>query len=167
MRENKMTLNERLWYVRLYFWSASICDEFTEGGMEWRARERGTNLCQFLRVIVVYMPAILLLHVALYGGAITAITAVPIYLMGMVWYFAVAGAVALIIGIVYAIKWYRRIQLRGAARNEAGTETKPAPVATPQPATSPSFGSIVWQWLVAQKQRVCPLINFNAQEHAS
>src|SRR3989344_4308399 len=159
-----MTLNEGLWYVRLFFWSASICDEFTEGGMEWRARQRGTNLCQFLLVILVYMPAIILLHIMLYGSALAAITAVPIYLVGMVWYFAVAGAIALIIGIVCAIKWYRRMQLRRALRNEVRIESESAPVATPQPATNPSFGSIVWQWLVAQKQRVCPVINFSIQE---
>ncbi len=162
-----MTLNEHLWYVRLFFWSASICDEFTEGNMKWRARERGTNLCQFLRVIMVYMPAILLLHIALYGSAIVAITAMPIYLIGMVWYFAVVGAIVLIVGIVHAIKWYRRMRLRRAARNEARAQARPAPVATPQPATSPGFGSIVWQWLAAQKQRVCPVINFNVKEQAS
>lgn len=157
-----MTLNERLWYVRLFFWCLSIQDEFTEGNAEYRVRRHGTNLCHFLRVILVYTPIIFLLHLVLYGGAVAAITYVPMSLMGLGWYFAVAIAIACLVGIIYAIKWYRRWQLNRPAKTQSRAEAQPvqAAAATPKP-TSPSFGSLVWQFIVAQKRRVCPLINFS------
>lgn len=158
--EKDMHLNKDSWYVRWYFWSLGICEEFSDNcSLTDRAENRGTNLCAFMRVILIYAPLILLLHAIVYAGAIATITVWPIYLFGLKGYIlgvsAVVGLVILVF-LVINLVWLLldRRKTRIAAQQQAAKPTN-------ADAANPGFFHIVRQWVVAKKQKVCPLITFD------
>lgn len=154
-----MHLNKNSWYVRWYFWSLEICCQFLDNGnMMWRAEQKGTNLCAFMRVIIIYAPLILLLHAIVYAGALAAITIWPIYLFGLKGYGLGMGAlvalVALIVGIVLLVMWLNKT--RKARTANQGQKIKQTAVNS----IDPGFFRIMGRWVVAKKRKICPLITF-------
>jgi len=159
-----MDLNKSKWYVRWYFWSLGICEEFRDHhGLIYQAENRGTNLCAFMRVIFIYAPLILLFHAIVYVAALATITVLPIKLFGLKWYGvgvgAVAGLILLVLLVVNLVMWL--LDKWWLARvNAQGQEAKP----TNTDAASPGFVHVLWQWVVAKKQKLCPLITFVERE---
>lgn len=162
-----MELDKRQWYVRWFFWSLTVWDEFKDhGDSSWRYRN-GTNLCHFLRVMLVWCPLVLLLNVAVYGAGVAALTALPIYFWGGTGYAYVVGALAIVVGVIISLnalsrrlkEWERRHP--PAPKPEKKKE--PPKVAVPAAPTGPGFWQVVWQYIVASKQKVCPIITFNHQ----
>jgi hypothetical protein len=148
-------------------------DEFRDS---WKIRlerkyEKGTNLCHFMRVILLWAPLVLLLHLVLYGGAIAALTIVPVY------WFGLSGYLGLILGLVVFIflcvlagfasagigKSINYVVLRSRkSRQKSGTEEIPEPLTNEK--IGPSFGEVLWEYAVATKRRICPIINFKNAE---
>lgn len=157
-----MHLNKDSWYVRWYFWSLGICEEFLDNhGLMWNAKNRGTNLCAFMRVILIYAPLILLLHAIVYASLLATITILPIKLFGLKWYGLVVGAlVGLIILVLLAINLVpelldKRREAKRILAQEQATKT------TNNDATHPGFFRVLGKWVVAKKWKVCPLITFD------
>lgn len=98
-----MYLNKNRWFVRLFSWSLGLWAQFNGNVNEYRHQER-TNLCHFARVIVVYMPLVLLLHLLLVVTAFVALIATPIHLFGAVNYFIVMGGIAVAVLIPIGVK---------------------------------------------------------------
>ena len=163
-----MELNPNVWYVRLFFWSFEIWSAFLEGDY---ARDRshmeknGTNLCFFIRVMVVYMPLVLLLHLGLVVVAVISLTALPIYLFGGIAYGWILATTAMVVGIIWGVKTMRQHRLR-RARDMASlidyVEVEEEPVASQVDTAlkGPGFFEVVWAYIVAAKKQVCPSINF-------
>ena len=122
-----------------------------------------------MRVIMIYTPGIILLHLAIYGSAVAAITAIPVYLMGFMWYSAAVVAAVVVAAIVYGIKWYKRRQferlLLGAEDSPVSSGTSVA--SSKQVNSKLGFGRLIWQWVVALKQHICQTINFAHTEEQS
>ena len=150
-----MTLSKTRWIVRLFFWSLGILDAFTGGNRRWRVEQGGTNLCFFFQTTFVLAPLILLLHLAVYGALLTALTAGPIYFFGAGRYVAVIGAFVLLVAAVTAVA--ASIAWLGDRQRERRYEFRKT-----REDRGPSSLGIVWSWLVAQKQKVCPMISFTA-----
>jgi len=150
-----MDLNRNKWYVRWYFWSLGIVDEFCDRGDNSKHFEKaGTNLCAFMRMIMVYAPLILLFTAIVYAAGIASVTVLPIYFFGLKGYGIILGAiVVLVLGICLAMMVYNSLTKKRLAKEQMA---KPADT----DATNPSFFRVVWQWLVAKKQKVCPLVTF-------
>jgi hypothetical protein len=148
-----MKLNKSSWYVRWFFWSLGIWDEFLGDDKVWQVEVRGTNLCHFLRVMCVYAPFVLTIHAIVYAGVIAVVTALPIYLFG-VWGWGTLVAFGLLIwgAIVFRARWLERPRLRQAA---------PEPESPP---SGPSFRAVIAARLAAQKSRVCPLVTFAGRQ---
>ena len=154
-----MNLNKDKWYVHWYFWSLGICEQFSDNfRLIDRAEIRGTNLCAFMRVIIIYAPLILLLHAIVYAAALATVTVWPIYLFGLKWYGIGVGAlVALVLTIIVVVKlviWLlRKREEKIEAQEQLAKPTNDNP-------TGPSFLRIVGQWVMAKKRKICPLITF-------
>lgn len=159
-----MELNKNIWYVRLFFWSLGIWEAFRDGNYRYD-RERvevfGTNLCFFVRVVVLYMPFAILLNVVSVALAVASLTLLPIYFFGGVTYGWILGAIALVIGVMWGVKtvrggimWVRFVERKRMVRR-AREAMKPG---------EPGFLEVLWAYLVATKKKVCPSIAFHALE---
>jgi len=150
-----MELTKNQWYVRWFFWSLAVCDEFVPNNSSWRYRS-GTNLCHFCRTLF-WGTAVLLVHVAFYGSAIGVVSVLPIYLFGFggyLWTLFCMGAFVLFI-MGTKLLWVRFVQFM-RRRNELKTEAPPV-----QPTRQgPSFFKVLWQYVVAVKGKFCPVITF-------
>ncbi|MFZ2484641.1 MAG: hypothetical protein WAX80_01675 [Minisyncoccia bacterium] len=160
-----MDLDRELWYVRWFFWSLDIWDDFNDNNTQWKYRN-GTNLCHFMRVIFVWCPLVLLLHLVLYASAIVVVTALPIYLYGGTSYAWVIGTiVATCVSIIVAkrfLKWVeveevphriKQIYVGLATRIVNSSPSKPVK-------TEPSFLKVILEYIVAAKKKICPTITF-------
>ena len=162
-----MELNRSMWHVRLFFWSLGIWGAFRNDDYRYdrsRVEERGTNLCFLVRVMVVYMPLVLLLHAAFATAAVASLTSLPIYLFGGIAYGWTLTAIAVVVGTIWGVK----VALRRAARRER-TQVKfverkreVQPTAEATEPRGPGFFEVLWAYLVAAKKRVCPSITFLA-----
>lgn len=84
-----MELNKDIWYVRLFFWTLEVYYAFRNEKYCFsrsHVERTGTNLCFFVRVIVLYAPLILLLNVVFVAAAVASVTAIPIYFFGATFY---------------------------------------------------------------------------------
>lgn len=158
-----MNLNRQQWYVRWFFWSLGVWDTFLDRDGALYMERHGTNLCFFLRTMFVWAPLILVLHAIVYGAAIAALTIVPIYLFGGSGYFWSIGAIVTLFLIIFGEKALRNhlrdrsYQRRQAADGAEAISTESVPAA-------PSFFRVLWEWFVAQKKKICPMITFPKQE---
>lgn len=160
-----MDLNPQSWHVRWFFWSLGIWDAFLDNGERgWQMERHGTNLCFFLRTIVLYTPLVLLLHAVVYGAALAALTIVPILIFGASGYFSTVIAITLLVLTVIGVKQWRKHQQKGHQEAEL---RRPAPVAVTEVITaSPRFFQILWEWIVAVEKKVCPMIRFAKRQEA-
>jgi len=151
----EMNLNKQSWYVRWFFWSLDILDKFV-GCDTWRY-QKGTNLCHFMRVILIYAPLVLVLHLALYGAAIGVVTVLPVYLFGWGSYGKTLGFVAA--GVFIWFVTQAILERRKITGQESIVAQSPKVVQASS--AGPTFWQVVGEWLRAKKAKVCPLIAFN------
>ena len=162
-KDTQMQLDSSRWFVRWYFWSQGIWDEFSDRSDLWRVEEKGTNLCHFMRVTLVWAPLVLLLNIAVYGAAIASLTVVPVVLFGFTFYLSLIGALATIALIVWAIKRDRTTTPERQPLETRTRATEPV-VEKPRVGAGPGFWKTLWLYLVAVKAKVCPTITFNGAE---
>lgn len=150
-----MDLNRNKWYVRWYFWSLGILDEFLERYNSAEHKERtGTNLCAFMRTILFSAPLVLIFTAIVYATFLGVVTVWPIYLFGLKGYGIGLGVlVVLALLICLGAMVYNSLIEKRLARKQTAKPTN-------TDETSPGFFHLVWQWLKARKQKVCPLVTF-------
>lgn len=153
-----MDLNRGRWYVRWYFWSLAICEEFGDkrDTLTRKVTDQGTNLCAFMRTIFIYAPLTILFHAVIYVGGLLAFTVLPVYLLGWKGYGLMMGGIvglcvfifviAMLITLIY---WLKDKRISRA--------DKPKP-----PVTNPSFVRLLGRYAKAKKQKICPLITFSS-----
>lgn len=161
-----MDLDKRMWYVSWYFLSLAVIDEFfDERGWRTDRYNSGTNLCSFGKVILVWAPTIFLLNVLVYAGLIFVLTYLPIHLFGLTGYGWIIGAIVALIAIVWLASAITEAFNRANSRrfneriNKQSWERSATKLEEPED-KGPSFVAVMWGYLVAAKQRVCPMINF-------
>lgn len=161
-----MELDRRQWYVRWFFWSLGIWDEFRDRGDLWWVESRGTNLCHFIRVTLIWAPLVLLLNALVYAAAFATLTVIPVVYFGSTFYVSLIVAIVAIVGAVWGTKKLLKHHNR---REEAVRRSSPAPTAHVAPETAafapaaprvPGFFAVLWMYLVAAKRKICPTINF-------
>ncbi|TSC84869.1 MAG: hypothetical protein G01um101413_253 [Parcubacteria group bacterium Gr01-1014_13] len=148
-----MDLNRSKWYVRWYFWSLGIMEEFWERWSMTSEKERaGTNLCQFMRTILFSAPLVLLLNAIVYISALASLTVLPIYLFGFKIYGVGLGAVVTLVLLI----------ISGSYLYNSWTDRKLKQVDKPKKTdtANPSFVRVVWRFVQARKQKICPLVTF-------
>lgn len=79
-----LQVNPDSWHARLYLWSHTIWWQF------WHKRNRSwyedkrenTNVCYYLRVMLMYAPLVIILHAALLAATVGVVVVLPIHLFG-------------------------------------------------------------------------------------
>lgn len=160
-----MDLNKNAWYVRLFFFALDAVDEFFDRGFTAHRYKRGTNLCHFVRTICFYLPLVILCHLWLVAIFIVSLTLFPIRVFGWKWYAITIGTIGLIVGIVIGgIKllefWENRLLRESGKKSEQPSDKPAKKISVNKELTGPSFASILWEWLVANKKKICPQVNF-------
>lgn len=143
-----MDLNKRSWYVRWFFWSLGILEEFAEYPVHHYYD--GTNLCHFVRVVFAYTPLALALNLVFYAAAFSVVTVWPVYLFGWGSYFVTLGFVGGV-GLLYLVaRWLWN----------SGRDERTEKVAPPAADSEPTLRQVVWEALAAKKRKICPLVRF-------
>ncbi len=145
-------------FRRMLNWAAGIVDEFAETNLEGKFRRKGTNFCRACRMIFVYAPFILFLHVLMATWAATVLIALPIHLWGLGGYFSFAGGIAVLATIIFAVKlltprvraakfeWsYKRAANRRGRFQARSNEESPKHKGEPAK-KEPGVVSIFFQW---------------------
>jgi hypothetical protein len=148
-----VNLNRSLWHVRLFFWSLAIWDTFKSPEISDLSRfEKGTNLCHFMRVIFVWMPLVLSLHLLLLLFTVYVLLIYPLQHFNPFFYVKTAGTIigvtALALAVVLAVMLIKDFyhKKRDQALRRRG------------------FLSVIVAFFVAKKRKICPTIQFTGSE---
>lgn len=150
-----MKLDKNTWYVKWFFWSLGICEEFLERyDLQKNALGKGTNLCFFVQCVLFYAPLIVVLNLGSYIAALAVVTVVPIYYFGFTAYLWILGVLGALIALVYLCGFRLPDYLEKRKEKKSGEKNNK------QDSANPSFRKLIFAWLGAKKQKVCPTINF-------
>lgn len=169
-----MNLDRSKWYVQWFFWSLGIWDEFTENNRVAQCEETGTNLCFFIRVMLVWAPLVIMLHLAVFALIIYALTAYPILRFGGSRYGWGIGAILTLALMIFGISWVRGLRGKRSRREyqRRYRDNWDAPAPTLQTRqhpveTSPSFLKVLLEWVAAKKKLICPGITFHPNKETA
>lgn len=167
-----MTVTRGSWHFHLFHFGLLLVDMFTGRGDSWRSYKdrfikRGTNLCHYMRVILVYTPLILTVYAATAAGVVWVSVFLPIKLFGITGYMntllviggVVVGIILAVVGIICVVSFL------GWAFHKTGEiigHTK-APVLVQR---GLNFGDLMVEWMIARKKAICPTLTFADVESA-
>jgi hypothetical protein len=156
-QEALMFIQKDHWLSRLFFWALGICDEFTGGQEELRCSEKGaTNLCFLTRVIFLYLPLVLAIHLVTFSAALGALFFVPVMLFGWGGYgTGVAWVIACIVALVFIVLLIGT-GIRLCSKMIDLTKTPDGKIH--------GLVDLLKARLGAMKAKVCPQITFSKQE---
>ena len=136
-------LNHNQWHVCVFLWCLTTRDNFFVTHSDARVSGQ-TNLCHYFRVIFVTTPIILILQATLLSWVSYVLVIWPITSFG-VWAWLYTAAIVLVGAIIslvtvaiLAYVAHRRVK--------------------PKPEKSPGVVALLGKFLVAQKRKICPLI---------
>jgi hypothetical protein len=156
-------LNPNLWHVKLYFWSLDVWDAFQETHTD---RHR-SNLCQYIRTILVLMPVALVVNICFWLYLLYVLIYYPVTRFGVVG----TGTCYLVVALMTGVSWLRsRMKEKRAKRRHDERSTYPQATRVSSSDTTddeqgdrgPGFIEMVCVYLVAMKQKVCPIIEFKS-----
>lgn len=157
-----MNLPPNAWYTRWFLWSAEVIFQWTRGTSAWQYASNGTNLCQFIRVTWLWAPLIVAAHIAVLGIWVMALTLYPIQSFGVaswgVTWLYIIFAVGAVVAIVFLI-WLCREYL-----NSRSERAESAAVQQVRRAKQMNYASVLGQWIIAKKRRICPIISFKEED---
>lgn len=165
-----MLLDRGSFIGRLLFWSFGVLDQFTEKNRTFEVERLGTNLCQAGRVIFLYVPAVIILHLVLVAFTLGTLIGLPIYLFGGVNYSWVIGAIVGIgVATIVIIKAtdITRYYFSNRTPKIKTVKTIIKKEKVKKVKSGPSLLSIFFKWMLASKQRICPTIKFKDEGNQS
>ncbi len=103
------TWQDRRWHVRLYLWAEPIVAEFFEKRSitEYHNDSVSTNLCPYMRTILVWFPLAILMNGLALLAALTAFFLVPVSLIGIKAYAITLGCIFTWLVVLVAVAWWR------------------------------------------------------------
>ena len=154
-----MDIDITKWYVRIFFWSLGIWDKFWEDWNTGPQYTKGTNLCHAIRVTFVWMPLVLMLHVALILTALFVLIFLPLHYFEWTLYLPiikVAGliGIALVIIILAAVLLTKLIDMIEERKKRSPEKEEKS--------NDPSIWKIMGIWLADKDKRICRILTFHA-----
>ena len=166
---NDLNVSKASWHYKIYQWAVDFWFDFMDRGY-WhesdRARlKRVSNLCFYMRVIIVWVPLVVLLHLSvLVSGWVTFVT-IPNALFGPAWgefvkfVLLILGCMSICVAMLFLVfrafpspkEWF----LRATRPSREGARK----ALTPARKAATSFFGLLWKFLVANKKKICPTIN--------
>ncbi|MGD0977323.1 MAG: hypothetical protein ABR875_03460 [Minisyncoccia bacterium] len=164
------------WHAKLYFWCLALWAKFrsgSDGEYYFDIFTEKTNLCLYIRAIVIWMPLVILLHLLLLACAIYALL-IPFRTFGWSYiYFCLSLAIVVgsVAGLMILLKRRNKDKAKPEPKNyyaellmaEHERERKRALKAK----KSPSFMKIMIAWIKSKKAGICPMIFFAKSEGGS
>lgn len=144
-----MDINPKSWHAWVFRACLVIWERF-KGVDNWWLHRRSTNVCHYLRVMLVWAPLVVAIHVAVAAWVVWCTVLLPMELFGALGYLrAIALCLGLVVGVVAgggALFWgltkLGRIPPFRGATHRGG------------------FLDVLAERAVAAKHRVCPSIRF-------
>ncbi len=168
---SELYINKESWHAKLFFWSLIIWLKFKEGQRltpeDLRLYYPRTNLCLYIRTIVVWMPMVLALHAVLLVAAVYAIVILPIRYFGWSYasfwgFWVVLGTGAFGGGMLSSYFWNRISRWRRRRRDFHRHKR-----ASLDPDQGLSGIQVASAWVAARKEKICPFISFKGNEETS
>lgn len=168
-----MILNESQWHVRLYRWCRTAWNTFRDDN-DWGEQD---NLCKYIRSIFVWAPLAVLSQVALFAWAGYVLIYYPITRIGWTGFayevFAVLACAVVVLLCSWAAKLLReRRYARKRQRSSGRRESLEYQVKALQNSSPPlkqkgiAFVELVFDFLVAMKEKTCPTIEIVSEERS-
>lgn len=159
-----MILKKNDWKVRLYLWSLSYRCDFHA---KYYNEPYRTNLCEFMRGILVWLPLTLLIQLTAMFSIVYALVIYPIMRLGgdfwkvPAWVIGFpALACALVIGIIYVVEKLKDHFFSRPIDDRYQTwEEKMQKAREKELAFERSLPGIILTWLKARKASICPIID--------
>jgi len=103
----KIRINEEIWYNRIYLFALEIWYNFKATEIPWRF-ENGSNLCMYIRTLIVWLPLTVILHLTTAALCIFTLFVFPSHLFG--WGYAKfwTGCVVFVALLVSAIYTWQK-----------------------------------------------------------
>ena len=158
-----MELNPNQWHVKFYFWCLDVWDAFQES----HTNRNRSNLCQYIRTIFVWMPLALVANIGFWLYTFYVLIYFPLTHFGVVGSGKGYGTIALICGAI-SLYFYLKAKLKERREEQQLAADLAAGVSSSgsrhfeEEEKSPGFIEVIWLYLVAMKQKVCPTIEFRA-----
>ncbi|HVZ10980.1 MAG TPA: hypothetical protein VG941_00940 [Candidatus Paceibacterota bacterium] len=171
---SELYIEKESWHAKLFFWSLAIWLKFKEGQSSspegLRLYYHGTNLCFYIRTIVIWMPMVLALHAALLSAAVYVIVILPFRFFGWsyalfwgFWVLIVGGA--FLGGVLSSYFWKKSSEWRRRRRDfQRLNRLKQLDCSLNQ---GLSGIQVARAWISARKEKICPFISFEKNEEAS
>lgn len=155
-----MELNPNRWHVKFYFWCLDIWDAF----LETHTDRHRSNLCQYIRTIFVWMPLVFVMNIGFLLYVLYTLFYFPVTSFGVMGTVVGYLVIGFIVGslLLYSFvkeKWAERRRERRLVAEQT-TSTTPSNAVAEQEEKGPGFIEVIWLYLVATKQKVCPTIEF-------
>ncbi len=147
-------LHKSQWHVRLFFWALENWDAFS--GCTSDARMTGrTNVCHFIRTIFVAAPLAFASHAVFAAAVLYVVVYFPVTRFGAVNYVSTLVIFGATVGTVFLIRWL--VGLIPRRKPRAKPDKQPSEFGK----KFSGFVDILIEWAVAQKRRVCSLIEIS------
>ena len=152
-----MEMNPDQWFVRWFFWSLVVWDQFFDTDTEWEYREKAT-LCEFVDTIAGAV-LVLALHIVAYGAVVAALAVAPIYFFGISGYVTTVGSLAVVVGMIFLMVYVRQLDVW----KKVGRPVQVKVVRRTTAPKGPSFFKVMRLYFTSVKQKFCPVITFKRQ----
>ncbi len=155
-----MELSERLWKTVLACHLIWLKFRGTNRG-DRRAKQsdiayHGTNLCHAMRVVLVWVPLAIIVNVIAYLSVLVALIAMPVALFGVTSYVALFVVAAALGGGIYWM--YRNPDHVEDALGKVQSTVSSATRTSIEVTRIDSLYGLVAEFIVATKQKICPMI---------
>jgi hypothetical protein len=161
-----MLIDQRTWYARWFQWNCRVLDRAWPNRWHDDRESRyqgGTNLCHFMRTIMLGSLAAVISVVAMLAP-IAALIVIPWLLYGLLpvasaWIGVITALAALV-----ALTWLLAEAMPKAFAAAKARAADAGDRAWSRIEAAPGFFGLIVRWLVAIKQRACPTIRFKGDE---
>jgi len=147
----EITLDRNSRLARAFFWSQELNNAFRD--REYRLVNReSTNFCYLVRALFLHIPFVLFMQAYTIFMVGMAVVGLPIYLFGAAgWWKPLVAFAALLVAVVCVICLVNLSEAISDWRNERRHERF---ISSHKP-------SLIVQYVLAQKQKICPYISFS------
>lgn len=155
-----IVLKKHDWKTQLFAFAERQKAKF-HGRGDWsgtRWQDEGTNLCYFMRSIILYLPFIGLMHVLAFAVPLWALVIYPVMGLGYDWWLVpawVLGIAAVVVAIILIIVYF---VTEHEKRKENMTLEQ---VQARREAKARSAWGLTTAYFKARKESICPLIQFD------
>ena len=154
-----MILKKSDWKVRLYLWSLSYRADFHD---EYYPEPDRTNLCEFVRACVLWLPLTLAIQIAALVLPFVAMVVYPIHLFGSDFWkvpLLCLGIPAVLLGLFLFVDWLKNKLFPKKPDSEYfHYESYYEHMEKKRQKFEASLIGMIVMWCKAKKQKICPMI---------